>query len=254
MRSRITAVITSAIGHAQPAVQRRWLILPMALMIVTLFSGCAHNSPDDPLDPLEPVNRIVWDVNQTVDKYVLRPVAKGYVYITPGPVRTGVSNFFDNLFYPTVIVSDVLQGKIEQGALDTGRFIVNSTLGIAGIVDVAKYMGLEKHDEDLGQTFGYWGIGAGWYLIMPLTGPTTNRDLVGSTLAGYLSPLTYVDPEIRIPVTALYAVDIRTALLRVDRVLDSAFDPYAFVRGAYLQRREALVNDQDAGGNTPGFF
>lgn len=234
--------------------QRKLSTLLAVTMIAGMFSGCAHNSPDDPLDPLEPVNRVVWDVNRTVDKYVLRPVAKGYVYITPSPVRAGVSNFFGNLFYPTVIVSDVLQGKIEQGALDTGRFIVNSTLGIAGIVDVAKYMGLEKHDEDLGQAFGYWGIGAGWYLIMPLSGPTTNRDLVGSTLAGYLSPLTYVDPEVRIPLTALYAVDIRAALLRVDRVLDSAFDPYTFVRGAYLQRREALVNDQDATGGTPGFF
>lgn len=218
------------------------------------LTGCAHSPPEEPLDPLEPVNRVTWDVNMKVDRYVLRPVARGYVKYTPYPVRVGVSNFFDNLFYPTVIVSDFLQAKMGQGLMDTSRFLVNTTVGVVGIFDVAKHMGLDKHDEDLGQTFGVWGVGQGWYLILPLAGPSTNRDFVGSTLAGYLSPLTYVDPAIRVPLTVMYAVDIRTALLRVDRVLDAAFDPYAFVRGAYLQRREAQVQDLDDGDNPQGFF
>lgn len=227
-----------------------------ALLLPLVISGCAHSPAEDPLDPLEPANRVMWNINQKVDNYVLRPVARGYVRYTPQLVRTGVSNFFGNLFYPTVIVSDVLQAKFSQGAMDTGRFLINSTVGVLGILDVATPMGLPRHNEDLGQTFGYWGIGQGWYLIMPIAGPTTNRDLTGSLIASYLSPLSYVDSDIRVPLTVLYAVDIRATLLRVDRVIEAAFDPYTFVRGAYLQRRDALVRDEDAVGTNraPGLF
>lgn len=242
---------------AKPEFRRgsvRHLGMALGVLLSISISGCAHSPPEEPLDPLEPVNRVIWDFNRTVDRYTLRPVARVYARYTPDPVRTGISNFFGNLFYPTVIVSDVLQAKFEQGAMDTGRFLINSTVGVVGIFDVAKHIGLPRHYEDIGQAFGRWGVGQGWFLMMPLAGPTTNRDLTGNLIASYLSPLSYVDSEIRVPLTVLYAVDIRATLLRVDRVLDAAFDPYTFVRGAYLQRREAQVRDEDSATKNPGLF
>ncbi len=228
--------------------------LSAVLLAVFLATGCAHSPPDDPLDPLESVNRVVYSFNTTVDKYALRPVAKGYVKVVPDPVRTGVNNFFSNLFYPRVIVSNFLQGKFRNGVSDTGRFLVNTTIGLVGIFDVATPMGMPRHREDLGQTFGVWGIGPGWYLMLPLYGPTTNRDFVGRVGDSYLSPLGYVDEDVRIAATVVYAVDVRSQFLGVDQVIEDSFDPYLFVRGAYLERREAKVRDAKGGGDmTPSY-
>src|SRR5688572_26977733 len=149
------------------------------LLLTLLAAGCAHSPAYDPQDPLEKVNRAVFGFNEKADQYVLKPVAKGYDKITPQPVRRGIANFFDNLFYPTVIVNDLLQAKLKQGAFDLGRFVVNTTVGVVGIFDVATGWGMEKHEEDFGQTLGYWGVGPGWYLMLPLLGPSDNRDLVG---------------------------------------------------------------------------
>lgn len=222
----------------------------LALVVTAALCGCAHNSLYEPSDPLEPVNRSIYAFNTTADRYVLRPVAKGYVAVVPSPVRQGVTNFLDNLGYPVVIVNDLLQLKLEQAARDTGRFLLNTTYGLAGFLDPATMVGLNKNDEDLGQTFGRWGVGEGWYLMLPLLGPTTNRDFLGKIGDMWTTPLQYVDnyetPE-KIVVAGTRVIDIRSRLLELDSVLEQQLDPYVFVRTGYLQRRMNLVYD----GNPP---
>ncbi len=223
---------------------------PLALAgSLAVLAGCAHNSPYEPADPLEKINRPIYTFNTKADKYVLRPVAKTYVDYTPDPVRTAVSSFFDNLFYPTVVINDVLQAKFAQSGRDLGRFVLNSTFGLAGFLDPATKVGLKKNDEDLGQTFGKWGIGEGWYLMLPLFGPSTNRDLVGRVGDVWTSPLQYMnlDFEDRIAIGVAQAIDQRGQLLGFDKILKQQLDPYVFLRTAYLQRRLNQVYD----GNPP---
>lgn len=222
------------------------IFLPLGFLFL---SGCAHSPPDEPSDPLESVNRVVYSFNTTVDKYALRPVAKGYVAVVPDMVRKGVNNFFANLFYPRVAVSNFLQGKVKTGVSDTGRFLVNTTIGLVGIFDVATPLGMPRHREDLGQTFGVWGVGPGWYLVLPLYGPSTNRDFVGRVADGFLNPLAYTTRDTQLAATAVYAIDLRSQFLGVDGVIEDAFDPYLFVRGAYLERREARIKDAQAAGD-----
>lgn len=221
-------------------------LLP-ALCLMPLLAGCAHSPPDDPSDPLEPLNRVVYSVNATVDKYTLRPVARGYVAVVPAPVRKGVNNFFTNLFYPRVVVSNLLQGNPRRAASDAGRFLVNTTIGLVGIFDVATPLGMVRHREDLGQTFGVWGIGPGWYLVLPLYGPSTNRDLVGRIGDARLSPLSYADADAQLAASIVNAIDVRSQLLAVDQVIEESFDPYLFVRGAYLERRAASIRNAQGG-------
>lgn len=217
-------------------------------MAAALLAGCAHTPADDPADPLEPVNRAMYAFNETADRYVLRPVAKGYDTVTPAPVRAGIGNFFGNLGYPVVIVNDLLQGKFVQGGQDFSRFVLNSTFGVAGIFDVATPTGLPANDEDFGQTLGRWGVGEGWYLMLPLFGPSTNRDLVGRGVDSAASPLYYVDEtEITWPLGILNVVDKRASLLQADRFLEQQLDRYVFVRTIYLQNRQNKVYD----GNPP---
>lgn len=217
-----------------------------AMLLAALqLCGCAHSPPDDPRDPVEPMNRVVFSINDTLDKYALRPAAKGYVKVVPSPVRKGVNNFFANLFYPRVAVGNLLQGKPKQAASDAGRFLINTTIGIVGIFDVATPLGLARHREDFGQTFGVWGIGPGWYLVLPFYGPSTNRDLVGRVFDGHLNPLTYTDRDTQLAAMLVYAVDKRSEFLGADRLIEDAFDPYLFVRGAYLERRESMIRDAE---------
>ena len=222
-----------------------------ALMLATLaLTGCAHSPTYDPSDPLERINRPIFTFNQKADKYVLRPVAVGYTKVLPATARKGVSNFFDNLFYPTTIVNDLLQAKFKQTGKDTLRFVLNTTIGLAGLIDVATGQGLPRNDEDLGQTFGRWGVGQGWYLMLPLLGPTTNRDLVGTVGDNWTEILQYTDnvtwPE-RIVLKGVEVIDDRSKLLGPDNMLNEQLDPYVFFRTAYLERRRALVYD----GNPP---
>src|SRR5688572_17843204 len=168
----------------------------VALLLAALaLGGCAHTPPDDPSDPLEGWNRGVYKFNEKADKYVLRPVAKGYDKVMPGFARTGVRNFFSNLLYPTVIVNDLLQLKFKQFGADTGRLLANTLVGLGGLLDVATSVGLEQHDEDFGQTLGYWGVGPGWYLMLPFLGPTDNRDFIGQFADSQTSPLFYLENE-----------------------------------------------------------
>jgi phospholipid-binding lipoprotein MlaA len=221
------------------------LLLSCCLLLVV---GCAHSPPDEPLDPFEPVNRVVFSFNETLDKYALRPAAKGYVAVVPAPARKGVNNFFANLFYPRVAINNFLQGKPRRGVSDVGRFLVNTTIGLVGIFDVATPLGLERHHEDFGQTFGVWGIGPGWYLVLPFYGPATNRDLVGRVIDGHLNPLAHTTRETQLAAMAVYAIDKRAEFLGADKLIEDAFDPYLFVRGAYLERREARIRDAQNGG------
>jgi phospholipid-binding lipoprotein MlaA len=217
------------------------------VLLALLLCGCAHTPPDVPSDPLEPFNRKVYAFNETLDEWVAQPVARGYVRFLPQFMRTGINNFFVNVSYPTVIVNDLLQGKFAQGARDSGRFLFNTTVGLGGLVDAASLVGMDINDEDFGQTLGYWGVGQGWFLMLPVLGPTTNRDGLGQVANGFTNPLSYTEDEYRYGLYALGAVNSRAALLGVEGVLEQQFDRYAFVRGAYLQRRLSLTHD----GNPP---
>ena len=225
------------------------LRLPGAALMLSLFvGGCAHTPADEPSDPLEPVNRAMFTFNRTADRYLLRPVARGYVKVVPDLARQGVSNFFANLYYPTVIVNDFLQAKFLQGAQDLGRFLLNSTAGIAGFLDVAGDVGLPRNNEDFGQTLGYWGLGPGWYLMIPFLGPSDNRDLVGRAGDIFTSPTHYIDSNtITYGLYGASLIDTRASLLGTDHFIDEQFDPYIAVRTAYLMRRQSLVYD----GNPP---
>jgi phospholipid-binding lipoprotein MlaA len=233
-----------------PQPRRGAAVLLIMLATAGLATGCAHTPPDDPSDPLESWNRGVYKFNTVADKYVLRPVAKGYDKITPAPVQAGIGNFFSNLLYPTVMVNDVLQLKLRQFGADTLRLVVNTVAGVGGLFDVATPAGLPKNDEDFGQTLGYWGVGPGWYLMLPLLGPSDNRDLVGSVGDWYTSPLTYYADDHKTEawgLGVLQAVHQRAELLGADKMVEQQMDPYVFVRSIYLQNRLNRVYD----GNPP---
>lgn len=213
-----------------------------------LVTGCASTPAGrtDPRDPFERVNRAVFKFNDAIDRTVARPVARAYRKVTPDPVETGVSNFMDNITYPIVIVNDLLQGKFGAAARDTGRFLLNTTLGVGGVFDPATAVGLEENNEDFGQTLGVWGVPPGPYLMLPFLGPSTVRDGIGQIADEYSDPRNYIERDaIRYSILALRVVDTRARLLDADAALDRAFDRYAFVRNAYLQRREYLVRDGD---------
>ncbi len=213
-------------------------------LATTLLTACAHAPPGEPNDPLEPVNRAVLSFNLTADKYLLRPVAKGYVAIAPSPVRKGVTNFFHNLQEPRTVINGLLQGKIKQAAADTGRFLLNSTAGFAGLMDVATNAGLPRHDEDFGQTIGYYGVGEGWYLMLPFLGPSSNRDLIGRGGDYFTGYSYYVEQdELSYGLLAADTIDTRARLLPADALLEEALDKYVLVRTAYLQQRLNKVYD-----------
>lgn len=220
------------------------------LFVVSLFFGCATNQEKSAAtpDPIEPTNRVFYDFNERLDRHLIKPIAEGYVKITPELIRTSITNFYDNLAYLNIILNSFLQGKFEQGFSDAGRFLINSTLGIAGIFDVSTSAGLKKHNEDLGQTLATWGVGRGTYLYLPIQGPDTARNLPNIATKLALNPLTYISGVILFPITALNVINIRANLLDATNIRDeAAVDPYSFTREAYLQQREFLVHD----GNPP---
>lgn len=214
-----------------------------AALLCAALVGCAHSPSYDPLDPLEPVNRKVFTFNATVDHYVTRPVADAYTRYVPDALRNRIRDFLNNATYPTVIVNDLLQGKFRQAGLDTARFLTNTTAGIGGLWDVATRAGLPAHDEDFGQTLGRWGVGQGWFLMLPILGPTTNRDLVGRGVDYFTDPTNQLEPRERIALGLLYAVETRAGLLGTDQLVNQQFDPYAFLRTAYLDSRRFKVHD-----------
>jgi phospholipid-binding lipoprotein MlaA len=220
-----------------------------ALLLAGSLAGCATGG-GNPADPLERINRAVFAFNDAADKAVLTPVAKGYRFVLPGFLRTGISNFFSNLEDVWVSVNDVLQGKLQQGSEDFVRVIFNSTFGIAGIFDFASDVGLPKHNEDFGQTLGSWGVDSGPYVVVPFLGPSTFRDGFG-LFFDYKADLVYWATEsvpVRNSLYATRAISNRAKLLDATSVLEqAALDKYAFARDAWLQRRRNLVYD----GNPP---
>jgi len=216
------------------------------LIAGTLLTGCATvpAGKPDPRDPWEKFNRTTFVINDSLDRAVARPMAKAYVKVVPRFVRIGVGNVFNNLSTVGTVVNDVLQGKMGQAGQDSARFLLNSVVGIGGLLDPATAAGLELNDEDFGQTFGKWGMKPGPYLMLPLLGPTTTRDIFGRALDQFTYPVTYLeDDSTRYIIRAVGLLDTRADLLDLDPQLDRAYDRYAFVRNAWLQRREFQVTD-----------
>jgi phospholipid-binding lipoprotein MlaA len=202
-------------------------------------------------DPLEPYNRVMFTFNDKLDKAVLKPVAQGYQAVVPAFLRQRVTDFFNNLGDVSVVVNDLLQFKIQQTLLDTSRLVYNTTFGLGGLFDVSTFLGLPRHDEDFGQTLGRWGVGEGYYLVLPVLGPSTTRDVWGVPVDRVLlNPVFYVQPtSAQWGLTGTDAVNERANLLRLEKAFEEEFqvDPYSFQRQAYLQQRRNLVYD----GNPP---
>ncbi|HEX5125299.1 MAG TPA: VacJ family lipoprotein [Rhodocyclaceae bacterium] len=217
----------------------------MLLVAIVILAGCATSDRRNPKDPLEPLNRKVFAFNDELDTHVLRPIATGYVNVTPLPARVGTSNFFGNLEDVWIGVNNLLQGKPGDAASDAGRFLVNSTVGILGFFDVASELGIEKHDEDFGQTLGRWGVGNGPYLVLPFFGPRTLRDTGGLIVDSYASPLGAIqDIPVRNSVRGLKVVNDRANLLGAETTLtEAALDKYSFVRDFYLKHRQSQILD-----------
>ncbi len=224
----------------------RALACAVSLPVVLALSGCATaHSPD----PLESWNRGVFSFNETVDVHVLKPVAEGYVKVTPQPVRTGVRNFFGNIGDVWSSVNLFLQGRLKEGAASTMRVAVNSTLGLGGLIDLATPMRLDRFNEDLGQTLGVWGAPSGAYIVWPLMGPSSVRDSANIASSMTFSATTLIDGAREDNLARLLnVVSTRAAYLSATDLLDSvALDKYAFTRDAYLQRRQSLIDQ----GRTP---
>lgn len=214
------------------------LLAPLGLL------GCA--TPANHYDPLEPINRPIYAFNSAFDKAVMKPVAKGYVAVTPEPVRTGVSNFFGNLEDVYIGLSDLLEGKVKDVGVDVGRVVVNSTVGILGLFDVASKSNLPKHSADFGQVLGHWGVPSGPYIVMPILGSKTLRDSTDWVGGYYLDPVHAIqDQGAQNSLEALKYVSLRAKLLSASEVMDEANfgDEYSFVRDGYLQRRYNLIWD-----------
>ncbi|MGZ8229957.1 MAG: MlaA family lipoprotein, partial [Burkholderiales bacterium] len=215
----------------------------MLLATVAILTGCA--TPTDPRDPYEAFNRGVYRVNDGLDNAVVHPAARAYRAVLPSFVRTGIGNVFSNVGDVRNGLNNALQGKLEATFDDVGRVVINSTLGIGGLFDIASAAGLEKHNEDFGQTLGVWGVESGSFLMLPILGPSSTRDALGRVVDFATDPLTYVDPtSAGVAARGTEAIDTRSQLLEAGAILNaSALDPYLFMRDAYFQRRNALVRD-----------
>ena len=216
------------------------------ISIILFTTGCAGNKTvsgdTSEIDPYEEVNRTMFAFNEGLDDYVASPVSDAYRWVVPQFLQIGVSNFFSNLDDINVVLNDLMQGKFQQGAKDMGRFALNSTVGWFGLMDVAKEVGLEKHDEDFAQTLAVWGVPRGPYIVVPLLGPITGRGMPGIVFDTATNPASYVG----FPVSAYFAqrlnerANAEESLQFIDEV---ALDPYVFTRDSFLQYRNHLIND-----------
>lgn len=219
----------------------------VAVVAVGLLAGCATSG--NPKDPIEGFNRAMFAFNEGLDSAIIKPVATGYEAVLPAPVRTGVTNFFSNIEDLFIGVNNLLQGKVPEAFSDLGRVAINTTIGLLGVIDWASDAGLEKHEEDFGQTFGRWGVGNGAYVVIPVFGPRTARDTAGLVLDVAADPVANHKPaRTRDAALVLRVVNDRADLLAADKVIEeAALDKYAYTRDAYLQRRRNLIHD----GNPP---
>jgi phospholipid-binding lipoprotein MlaA len=216
----------------------------LSLCLLLLTAGCAALPPGkrDPSDPWERINRATYRFNDKFDRAIARPVARGYRRL-PQFTQTGVHNFFTNLDYPIVMLNDLLQGQIKPFFNDTGRLLLNTTVGIGGLFDPATPIGLDKNDRDFGQTLGKWGVNKGPYLVIPFLGPSDVRDAFGRAADSFSTPRAYVHNDYwNYGLWLLEVVDLRASLLDATATLENAYDPYAVVRSAYLQHRDFKVN------------
>ena len=216
----------------------------LAALLLLLLSACAVQAPtrSDARDPWERMNRATYAFNDKFDKAVFRPVARGYRAGVPHVVQTGIRNAFDNVDTTVTMLNDLLQGQVTGFMHDTSRLLVNTVIGIGGLFDPATAMGLEKSDRDFGQTLGKWGLHAGPYLVLPFLGPSDVRDTFGRAADTFSTPRAYISNSYwNYGLVVLNAVDTRSRYLEASRLLDSAYDPYAFLRNAYLQKRAFKV-------------
>ena len=248
--------MTTPYLRATNTMHQSWLIRLLVVTFLAFGIAACSTQPDRPpsdsssnMDPLEPINRKVFAFNDFLDRNILKPTAEAYVEYVPKIIRTGVNNFFTNLFSVFTIVNQVLQLKLAEAANDTARFVINSTVGLLGFIDVATMLGLEQHDEDFGQTLGYWGVGEGAYIVLPLLGPSTLRDSTS-----FVVDYQYYDPydphshyelfpgDSDWAARAINLVDIRAGLLALEGNLIEG-DRYALIRDAFLQRRQFEIAD-----------
>jgi len=207
---------------------------------VLLVPFAAQAASED--DPWESVNRPIYQFNDFVDTYALKPIAQGYDYVTPQFLEDGIHNMFRNVGDVTNLFNNVLQAKPHAAGVDTARILLNTTFGLAGFFDVGTKMGLNRSDEDFGQTLGHWGVGSGPYVMLPLLGPSTLRDAPSKIVDGYTGPYPYInDIPVRNSVFSLNIVDTRASLLSAEKLING--DKYIFIRNAYLQNREFKVKD-----------
>ena len=227
----------------------RPVLMTIIVLQLTLLGGCASQQvtlTDPERDPWEAYNRKIHSFNMGLDRVILRPVAKGYDIIMPDAPQRGVRNFFKNLAYPVTFINLILQGKFEDSLTATGRFLMNSSVGVLGFFDVATKVDIPKFDEDFGQTLAVWGWKDSRYLVMPLFGPYTARDFIGRGFYGYFHPISYAVREYNnyIPLV-VDLITLRAELLPFQAELDAANDPYVLVRDVWLQNREFKIYDGD---------
>ncbi|MFS0756297.1 VacJ family lipoprotein [Noviherbaspirillum sp. 1P10PC] len=223
----------------------------LALSMVTILSGCATTgatgsdaSARNPVDPFERFNRTMFTFNDKVDQYALKPAAIAYKRVVPSFMQTGVYNFFGNLGDVWTAVNNLLQGRVADGVSDVMRFTINSTFGLAGLIDISSDAGLPKHNQDFGATLGVWGVQSGPYVVLPLLGSSTVRDSAALPADFAGNPWTYVSPDTtRYLGTALRVIDLRAGVLDASNLIeDAALDRYEFIRDAYLQRRANKIS------------
>jgi phospholipid-binding lipoprotein MlaA len=225
----------------------RFKSVVMIAVAAGFLGGCATSGNSK--DPIEGFNRAMFSFNEGLDAVVIKPVAQGYDAVLPNPIQAGVTNFFGNIADFFIGVNNLLQGKPGQAGSDLFRLAINSTIGVLGVIDVATELGIEKHEEDFGQTFGRWGVGDGAYVVLPVFGSRTVRDTAGLILDMAADPVGNVDHvATRNTMIALRMVDMRANLLPADKVIEeAALDKYSYERDGYLQRRRSLIHD----GNPP---
>lgn len=228
--------------------QKKFIVQAVSLLLLSAVQGCA-TSAKDPIDPFENWNREMQTFNDKLDDYMMKPVAKGYRWLTPTFLDRGITNFFSNINDIGVALNDLLQFKVAQGGKDGARFIVNSTAGIGGLIDVANMIDLPKHSEDFDQTLGVWGLPTGPYLVLPFFGPSSPRGIGGLIGDAAMNPVSYLDSGvISSGLFGVNAIDLRADNLSSERIAsEAAVDRYAFFKSAYFQQREYLIHD----GNVP---
>ncbi|MDP2752182.1 MAG: VacJ family lipoprotein [Rhodocyclaceae bacterium] len=221
------------------------LIASLALSAALLLGGCATTTANNPKDPIEGFNRAMFSFNEGLDAAIIKPVSKGYDAVMPPPAKSGVINFFGNISDVFIALNNLIQGKPAEAASDVGRVLINTTIGILGLFDVASDAGLEKHEEDFGQTFGRWGIGPGAYVVIPFFGPRNVRDTAGLILDATVNPIGNIQhTPTRNAFIATHLISKRADLLSADKIIEeAALDKYSYLRDAYVQQRNYLVND-----------